>query len=451
MIISASRRTDIPAFYSEWFFNRIKEGYVDVRNPMNVHQVSRVSLSPEVVDCIVFWSKNPQPMLNRLDELKDYMYYFQFTINAYDKEFEVAVPRKERVINTFKNLSDIIGPKRVIWRYDPILLTEKVSLAYHVRYFEEIAKRLSGYTNTCVISFVDLYRKTKNNLKETKACEPSKSEMMELAKKLNHIAGQYGMTIQTCAEEIELESVGIRHGGCIDKKLIEDLLGVKLMVGKDQNQRKECGCVQSVDIGEYNTCGHGCKYCYANYNENVVLSNRVAHDPSSSLLVGYVGENDKVTERKVSSLIKLPEEFRKGDIVKLRHPEKYRKMNDIYGYQINLYKIVSINDKTVKLDSVSGIVPADELQAVSVDGVEDRWIYYNPEIAASFLFDEDDFIGSGIDYSYYMDALSQLYDGKKSYKNSILKKHLYYVHEVQHWLRTKDNREDGLYVNDYKD
>ena len=127
MILSVSRRTDIPAFYSKWFFNRLKEGFVYVRNPMNIHQISKIVLSPDVIDCIVFWSKNPQPMIKSLDELKDYMYYFQFTINPYDKGLEMGVPRKEHVINTFKELSDKIGAKRVIWRYDPILLTEKMN------------------------------------------------------------------------------------------------------------------------------------------------------------------------------------------------------------------------------------------------------------------------------------------------------------------------------------
>ena len=277
MILSVSRRTDIPAFYSEWFYNRLKEGFVYVRNPMNIHQVSKVMLSPEVVDCIVFWSKNPRPMLARLDELKDYMYYFQYTINAYDKGMEQSVPRKDGIINTFKELSDKIGPKRVIWRYDPILLTEKMDADYHVKYFEEIAKRLEGRTNTCVISFVDLYKKTQSNLKDTQAREPSQNEMVELATKMCQIAQEYGMVIQTCAEAIELESVGIKHGKCIDSVLIEDLLGVKLVVGKDPNQRKECGCVQSIDIGEYNTCPHLCEYCYANATKQQAIDNWKRH------------------------------------------------------------------------------------------------------------------------------------------------------------------------------
>lgn len=450
MILSVSRRTDIPAFYSEWFYNRLKEGFVYVKNPMNIHQVSKVVLSPEVIDCIVFWSKNPRPMINRLDELKDYMYYFQYTINAYNQRMEMSVPRKEGIINTFKELSDKIGPKRVIWRYDPILLTEKMDIDYHVKYFEEIAKRLEDKTNTCVISFVDLYKKTQSNLKDTQAREPSQNEMVELAREMCQIAKGYGMMVQTCAEAIELESVGIKHGKCIDSVLIEDLLGVKLVVGKDPNQRKECGCVQSIDIGEYNTCAHGCKYCYANYKDSVVARNRMAHDPESPLLVGHLGAEDKVTERKLFSFIKVPEEYRWGDIVKLKHPKKYRKSDDVYGYQINLYKIASIKGDEVRMGGVSDVIPVSELLPVAVDGVEDRWIYYDPQVAASFLFDEDDYKGGSRDYTYYMDALRDMTEGGKSYREMIEKKKLMYVHEVQHWLREKDNGEDGLKVNEWK-
>ena len=450
MILSVSRRTDIPAFYSEWFFNRLREGFVYVRNPMNIHQVSKILLTPEVIDCIVFWSKNPRPMLAHLDELKDYMYYFQFTINPYDRGLEISVPRKEGIINTFKELSEVIGPKRVIWRYDPILLTESMGIDYHVRYFEEIAKRLVGYTDTCVISFVDLYKKTQRNLKDTTAREPSLKEMIELATRLFFIANKYGIKIQTCAEEIALESVGIKHGKCIDNALIEDLLGVKLVVSKDPNQRKECGCVQSIDIGEYNTCAHGCKYCYANYKDGVVAVNRAAHDPNSPLLIGNLRPDDKVTDRKQFSFIKVPEPYKKGDIVKLRRPEKYKKTDDIYCYQINLYKIASINGNDVRIQNISNVVPLSELQPVAMDGIEDRWIYYDPQMAATFLFDDEKYEGNSRDYTYYMNALGRMVDGGRTYKEMIGKKRLMYVHEVQHWLRKKDKREDGLYINEGK-
>ncbi len=416
---------------------------------MNIHQVSRITLSPEVIDCIVFWSKNPRPMLARLDELKNYMYYFQFTINPYDSGLEVNVPKKEGIISTFRELSNAIGPKRVIWRYDPILMTEKMDLDYHAHYFREIAKRLEGFTNTCVVSFVDLYRKTRNNLKDTQVSELSAKEMLDLSAHLFMIARQYGMSIQTCAEEIALESVGIQHGKCVDNALIEDLLGVKLVVSKDPNQRKECGCVQSIDIGEYNTCSHGCKYCYANFRDSLVIRNRAAHDPYSPLLVGHISESDKIIERKLFSFIKTPDAFQVGDIVRLKNPDQFRKVDDYHDFRINLYKIVSFDESLVKLAGVRTSVPKSELLPVTVDGKEDRWIYYDPVIMATIVFPGEEVPAHTTDYSYYMDAFERSLDGNKTYKEIINKARLVYVHEIQHYLRKKFNN-DFLKINDSK-
>jgi len=268
---------------------------------MNRHQVSKIRLSPDVIDCIVFWSKNPAPMLPRLGELADYMYYFQFTVTPYDRELETGLPQKESVIETFRRLSDRIGPKRVIWRDDPILFSQSMDVSYHLHGFEAIAKRLASCTQTCVISFVDLYQKTRRNLRETTAREPSADENTRLAAGLAAIASSYGIRIQSCAERIDLEPMGIRHGRCIDRMLIEKLLGRRLEVAKDRNQRPECGCVQSVDIGAYDTCSHGCLYCYANTDMGTVYRNRVLHDPSSPLLIGRIGEDDIVKERTIRS------------------------------------------------------------------------------------------------------------------------------------------------------
>lgn len=301
MILSVSRRTDIPAFYSDWFYNRIREGQVCVRNPMNRHQVSKIRLSPDVIDCIVFWSKNPAPMLPRLGELADYMYYFQFTVTPYDRELEKGLPQKETIIDTFRQLSDRIGPKRVIWRYDPILFSQSMDVRYHLHGFEAIAKRLASCTQTCVISFVDLYQKTRRNLRATTVREPGADEITRLAAGLAAIASSYGIRIQTCAERIDLEPMGIRHGRCVDRMLIEELLGGRLNVAKDRNQRPECGCVQSVDIGAYDTCSHGCLYCYANTDTKTVCRNRMLHDPSSPLLIGRMEEGDVVKERAIRS------------------------------------------------------------------------------------------------------------------------------------------------------
>lgn len=302
MILSVSRRTDIPAFYSDWFFNRIKAGFVDVRNPMNIHRISRIDISPEVMDCIVFWTKNPKAMIPRLKELSDYKYYFHFTVNPYDRHIEEEVPLKRNIFDTFHELSDLIGCDRVIWRYDPILLSNKIDVDYHIKYFEEIAKRLSGYSTKCVISYVDLYKKVSTNISGSGIREPNENEIVRMVQAMLPIARSLGFTIQTCAEKIDLQEYGIEHGACIDPILISEIIGCPLKVKKDKNQRKECGCVESIDIGEYNTCCHHCVYCYANFNQDVVRRKAEKHNPFSSLLVGEVKDDDIVSIRKVKSL-----------------------------------------------------------------------------------------------------------------------------------------------------
>ena len=302
MIISASRRTDIPACYSEWFYNRIKEKYVLVRNPMNIHQISRINLSPDVIDCIVFWTKNPLPMIKKLDNLKEYNFYFQFTINSYGVDVEPDVPDKnDIIIPAFQYLSDKIGAEKVIWRYDPIFLSKKYTIDYHVEHFEKIAKRLKGYTCKCTISFIDLYKNTVNNIKDLDLIEITDLDKRNLARELSKIAFSYGLKMDTCAENIELGEYGITHAKCIDDRLIEHITGYKLNVDKDKNQRKECKCVSSIDIGMYNTCTNGCRYCYANYNSGLVKRNSETHNPESSLIYGQVMENDNIKDRIIKS------------------------------------------------------------------------------------------------------------------------------------------------------
>lgn len=307
MIISASRRTDVPSFFADWFFNRIDEGYLLVRNPMNIHQVSRVSLSPEVVDCIVFWSKNPVKMIDRLNRLKEYTFYFQYTITGYGQRLEPNVPSLQEAINTFCTLSRKIGKEKVIWRYDPIILSDKLDFSFHAGNFENIAKILEGKTNRSVISFVDMYTKTKRNMSSVKLSEITEQEMIKLAIFLNKICSRYGLDLTSCAEAIDLEAYGIKHGKCIDDKLIEEISGMTINIGKDPTQRSECGCMASIDIGAYNTCAHECLYCYANYNHASVRRNYAQHDPASPLLFGNVGPKDMINDRKVLSCKKMQE------------------------------------------------------------------------------------------------------------------------------------------------
>lgn len=301
MILSVSRRTDIPNYYSEWFLNRIREGVAYVRNPMNAHQVSKIDITPEMVDCIVFWTKNPGPMLHRLDELSAYPYYFQFTLTGYGRDIEHRVPhKKETMLSVFQELSDKIGKKRVIWRYDPILFSERYTPDYHLHAFEQIAEALRGYTQKCVISFVDRYRKNQKNMAAIGAYEPDAHELEEFACRLSGIAHANGMRIGSCAESIDLAQCGIEHNCCVDKALIEELTGREIKAGKDKNQRAGCGCVESVDIGTYDTCPNGCQYCYANASPERVKKMIGQYDPESPVLCGSIGEGDRVTERKAS-------------------------------------------------------------------------------------------------------------------------------------------------------
>lgn len=303
MILSVSRRTDIPNYYSDWFLNRLREGFLYVRNPMNPRQVSGIELSPEVIDCIVFWTKNPAPMLERLGELSPYPYYFQFTLTGYGRDVEPRVPHKrENVIPTFQELSAAIGSNRVVWRYDPILFTSVYTMEYHLKAFSQIAEALRGYTKRCVISFVDRYAKNNANMKRLGAYELEKQAIESFSRQLAEIAHASGMTVSSCAETMDLSHCGIGHSSCIDRQLIEEIIGCPLKVGKDKNQRPECGCVESIEVGTYDTCKNGCLYCYANNSQKQVDIVSQSYDPPSPLLCGRVTEDDKVTERKMVSL-----------------------------------------------------------------------------------------------------------------------------------------------------
>lgn len=309
MIISASRRTDIPAFHSDWFYNRIKEGFAMVRNPMNPHQVSKVSLIRDDVECIVFWTKDPKVMLPKLKLIKDYKYYFQYTLNPYDVVYETSVACKEYLIDTFKELSEEIGPKKVIWRYDPIILNGEIDIGYHEKYFDILANKLHKHTSKCIISFVDNYKKTGKVFKVHGISEIEYDLKRVLAKKLSCIAKSYNLNIETCAEDIDLMDLGVSHAKCIDGALIESILGLNITSGKDKNQRKACGCMKSIDIGAYNTCAHACIYCYANYSKDLIKRNIEYSDVNSPLLCSKLTELDKVVQKQVYSCLIKQNDF----------------------------------------------------------------------------------------------------------------------------------------------
>lgn len=303
MILSVSRRTDIPNYYFDWFCNRLREGYLYVRNPMNERQVSHIDLSPEAVDCIVFWTKNPAAMMERLSDLEKYPYYVQFTLTGYGRDVEPGLPDKQTALpETFRILSRIIGKKRVIWRYDPILFHPVYTPAWHLKTFSEIAEKLEGYTERVVISFVDFYAKIRKNLSALQVRQPSEEELLQFAGRLAAIANRHGIVMEACSEALDLSAAGIRHGCCIDSRLIEEITGYRILAGKDKNQRKECGCAESIEVGTYNTCKNGCRYCYANFSEETVRSRANRYNPDSPLLCGEIHPDDKVTMRKMKSV-----------------------------------------------------------------------------------------------------------------------------------------------------
>lgn len=303
MIISASRRTDIPARFSDWFFHRLEAGYVLTRNPFNIHQVSKISLSSNVVDGFVFWTKNPIPMMDRLSLLQHIPYYIQFTLTPYGPDLEPNVPNKQDIlIPAFRSLAEQIGPERLVWRYDPILFTNHYSMEYHLHYFSRLANRLEGASDTCVISFFDAYRHLQPSIRQLGLNRPTDSQIMELAAYMQETAAAHGFRLLTCSEHIDLSAYGIHHGQCIDGQRLSRISGVPLQTTRDHNQRSNCGCAASVDIGMYNCCANGCRYCYANHAPQRVKANLMQHDPTSPLLYGRLLPEDRVSERAMFSL-----------------------------------------------------------------------------------------------------------------------------------------------------
>lgn len=298
MILNTGSRTDIPAYYSDWFYNRIREGYVLVRNPYYPTQITKYLLDPEVVDGMVFCTKNPRPMLDRISLLSAFSMFWFVTITPYGKEIEPDVPPKEQVIRSVQRLSEQIGKERLSWRYDPIFITDKYSIDYHIEQFRQMAKALAGSTDQCVVSFIDLYEKTKRNFRGVRSVK--KSEQEKLIDAFSEIARAHGLQIHLCCENANLVRENVDAEGCLSKAVLEKSLGFKLNVTKRKRAREECSCLLGADIGAYNTCGHGCLYCYANFDRESVARNRKLHRPDSPLLIGEVTGQDviKVAEQK---------------------------------------------------------------------------------------------------------------------------------------------------------
>ena len=292
MIINTGQRTDIPAFYAEWFANRLREGFVCVRNPYDPQQVSRYRLDPSVVDVIGFCTKNPAPMFPYRELLRDYGQYWFVTITPYGRDIEPNVPDKRRLLADFQTLSDTVGVDAVGWRYDPIFLSDKYTAAYHLRAFAQIAAALEGSTKTAVVSFIDLYPKVRRNFPEAR--EVPREQRLALGKEMIQIASAHGMTLKPCAEGDELAPYGADCGGCMRIGDYEKAIGKRLRVPKRKGARAACACYLSCDIGAYNTCKHLCRYCYANADPERVLSQSRLHDPRSPFLIGNYTDGDRI-------------------------------------------------------------------------------------------------------------------------------------------------------------
>lgn len=294
MIIHTGNRTDIPAFYSQWFVNRLKAGFVLVRNPYNPQSVTKFILAPDVVDLIAFCTKNPAPMLSRMDVLKDFGQYWFVTITPYGKDIEPNVPEKRYIIEDFKRLSKIVGINAVGWRYDPIFVDENHPVEWHIETFEKMAQSLAGYTKTCVISFIDIYKKVERNFPAAK--EVCAADRLKIGREFIKIAGRYGMVIKPCAEGTELAAYGADCSGCMTAPTFETALNARLLVPKGSGTQRKgaCACILGSDIGAYDTCGHLCKYCYANTNAALVKENMKKHNSDSPFLLGDLLPGDVV-------------------------------------------------------------------------------------------------------------------------------------------------------------
>ena len=292
MIINTGQRTDIPAFYAEWFANRLREGFVCVRNPYDPGQVSRYRLDPAVVDVIGFCTKNPAPMFPYMDLLSDYGQYWFVTITPYGRDIEPNVPDKHRLIDDFRTLSGIVGIRSAGWRYDPVFISDRYTEEYHLRAFEQIASALDGCTETAVISFIDLYPKVRRNFPEVK--EVTKEQRLRLGREFIRIAAAHGMTLRPCAEGDELAPYGADCSGCMKISDYEKAIGRRLNAPARKGARAECACYLACDIGAYNTCRHLCRYCYANAEPAEVLAQSRLHDPKSPLLIGHLRNDDRI-------------------------------------------------------------------------------------------------------------------------------------------------------------
>lgn len=302
MIINTGGRTDTVQYYSEWLLRRFEEGYALSRNPLFPHKVSRLELSPDVVDCVVFCSKNYRPILPRLHEITDrFNSYCYYTITAYGRDVEPGVPSIEESIQTLKELSAIAGKQRVAWRYDPVLLTKAYTVERHLETFDYMAARLAPHVDRCIFSFVEIYEKVKFNMPELVML--TEEHIEELARGFGEIAARHGLHLQTCGTNGDFSRYGIHPSGCMTLDVLGQANGVKFRDLKHKGMRHGCHCMEARDIGAYDSCPNGCKYCYANKDPRKAAKNFKLHDPTSPLLLGHVGPDDVITQSAQRSFL----------------------------------------------------------------------------------------------------------------------------------------------------
>ncbi len=299
--MNTGQRTDIPAFYASWFARRLQEGFVCVRNPFDHGQVSRYRLDPSVVDLIGFCSKNPAPMFPYLDLLDSYGQIWHVTITPYGRDIEPNVPDKHKILKDFVQLSERVGSRRMVWRYDPIFLSDRYTADYHLSAFAQMAKVLEGHTEKVVISFIDLYQKVQRNFPEVR--EVPFDQKVYLGKEIIRIAADHGMTVKPCAEGDFLAPYGADCSGCMTIADYEKALGQHLIVPARKPARKECACYLSCDIGAYDSCRHFCRYCYANNDRDRVLANSRLHDVNSPFLIGNYQDGDRIHDAEQVSWV----------------------------------------------------------------------------------------------------------------------------------------------------
>lgn len=302
MIINTGSRTDTVQYYSDWLLKRFKEGFVYSRNPLFPNIVTRYELNPNILDCVVFCSKNYEPILDRLTEITDkFNTYFHYTITAYGRDIEPNVPTIDESIETLIKLSKIVGKQRIAWRYDPILLTKKYTKQVHYNTFDYMSKRLSPHIDRCIFSFVDMYKKLETNMPEIMIL--NNNDKIEIAKNIGSIAKKHNMIIQTCATIEDFKQFEILQTGCMTSEILGNANNITFKKVRHSGNRQGCKCIENRNIGDYDTCPNGCKYCYANKNPQIAQENYKKHNPNDLMILGNLKPTDEIQQSNQKSYL----------------------------------------------------------------------------------------------------------------------------------------------------